>query len=126
MARAIVLPLYPHATDDEIAELLERLGELELSLAPVVVSGYVLPADEPAPRDNVDAVLALADELGLRPITEAALGDLLPFTDGRIAPDDELEELARNSSPIAGRPGWRRDRFGGEWYSAAWLDRRLS
>lgn len=38
----------------------------------------------------------------------------------RLAP--ELEKLQRNSSPIPGRPGWRIDRNGKEWYSAAWLD----
>lgn len=32
-----------------------------------------------------------------------------------------LQRLELDSSPIPGRPGWRRDREGREWYSAAWL-----
>lgn len=33
----------------------------------------------------------------------------------------ELEHLQANSDPIDGRPGWRRDRAGREWYSSVWL-----
>ena len=36
---------------------------------------------------------------------------------------DELEELRAATSPVAGRPGWRRDRDGRDWYSATWLER---
>jgi hypothetical protein len=77
MARSIVIPLYPHTTDEEVTELLDRLGELGLALDPVVVSAWVATAS--------------------------------------------VETLRLASHPIAGRPGWRRDYDGREWYSADWL-----
>lgn len=53
---------------------------------------------------------------GTRSAPGSGLGDLAPV---RLAP--ELEKLYRATSPIAGRPGWRLDRFGRTWYSAEWL-----
>lgn len=44
MARAIVLPLYPHTKDEEIADTLEALRGIGIDGA-VLVSGYVLPDD---------------------------------------------------------------------------------
>ena len=35
---------------------------------------------------------------------------------------DELRELRESTTPIAGRPGWRIDANGRQWYSAAWLE----
>jgi len=43
----------------------------------------------------------------------------------RIAPSTDfakMVELYQASSPIPGRPGWRRDGEGREWYSASWID----
>jgi len=31
------------------------------------------------------------------------------------------EVVSRETEPIPGRPGWRRDTEGREWYSDAWL-----
>lgn len=35
----------------------------------------------------------------------------------------ELEAQRRETTPIPGRDGWRRDSEGREWYSAEWLGR---
>jgi hypothetical protein len=42
------------------------------------------------------------------------------FTVARGA--DVVEQLHAETTAIPGRPGWRRDVQGREWYSAAWLD----
>lgn len=41
---------------------------------------------------------------------------------GREVVHAELRRLERQTAPLPGRPGWRVDRRGHEWYSAAWLD----
>lgn len=33
----------------------------------------------------------------------------------------EIQQLKDETTPIPGRPGWRVDEAGREWYSAAWL-----
>ncbi len=35
---------------------------------------------------------------------------------------NEVEQLYNETEPIPGRLGWRVDKDGKEWYSAAWLD----
>ena len=35
---------------------------------------------------------------------------------------DVVAQLHAETTPIPGRPGWRQDDNGREWYSAAWLD----
>lgn len=42
-----------------------------------------------------------------------------------ITAHPEVEKLKRNTTPIPGRPGWRIDAQGKEWYSAAWLEPQL-
>lgn len=53
---------------------------------------------------------------GARGAPGTGLGDLAPV---RLAP--ELEKLRDASTPVPGRPGWRIDSCGRQWYSAEWL-----
>lgn len=89
--RAIILPLWDHTPDDEIAEIMEALTRIGMDDA-IVVSGYVLP-DETIPLDR----------------------------GAELAGSSRLDRLRVTSSPIPGRDGWRRTDDGREWYSAAWL-----
>lgn len=57
------------------------------------------------------------------------LGTLMVDSDGLVIPLPQLDplgELYRSTVPLPGRPGWRADRAGREWYSAAWLDEARS
>lgn len=40
---------------------------------------------------------------------------------GGVRGPEVVEALRLESEPLAGRPGWRRDGEGREWYSSAWL-----
>lgn len=203
MARSIVIPLYPHTTDEEIGELLEELRRIGVDDAQLINS-YV-PADDADARavlvatrfsrllverpdwsedesarvaaywprlspehggstiakleDEADALL---DRTRPRPRMLEAVGDDVPaiaaplVTEHGRTPDgdrrltvqaplelrrarilepdsfrDHHEEIGYHrslvllklaSEPIDGRPGWRVDRQGREWYSAAWLE----
>lgn len=53
---------------------------------------------------------------GVRRLTLAGAEKLLG------EPDRQLAHLHAQTKPIPGRPGWRIDARGRQWYSAVWLD----
>lgn len=73
----------------------------------------VIPLYDHTPDDEIREIMAELDRLqfSIRPIVVG----------GYVTPP-RAEELRGDTDAIAGRPGWRVDRAGQEWYSAAWLD----
>lgn len=45
-----------------------------------------------------------------------------PEPAGYFLPPASAEQMVALTTPSPGRPGFRRDAIGREWYSAAWLD----
>lgn len=43
-----------------------------------------------------------------------------------ITDHQEIQKLHDRSQPLPGRPGWRVDEDGREWYSVAWLNEPTS
>lgn len=181
MARSIVIPLYPHTPDAEIADLLEELRRIGIDGAQVVHS-YIGEEEVPPPcghddgwvvgcsrcesdRKLADALIEARESVTVRPRMLEAVPEHEEDPD-RVArilgqPDalevvralpvrergrrveivrprgfrDHAEEIGYHrsieilklaSEPIDGRPGWRVDREGREWYSSEWLDRGVA
>lgn len=81
----------------------------------------VIPIYDHTRDREIEEIMVELERLGfaMRPVVVS--GYVFPDAVAREIVESG-DELRGETKAIAGRPGWRSDREGREWYSSAWLD----